>query len=407
MNKAGLVRLRNLDPEIINFILGKGTSSEALPYVKQSDLAFYFNKNTDLVGESLLDPTIKDSIVNLTLDKIKKSNIYRKNADSIEYDDLDSELKRKIDAAQYGGTGTVPQNLIDDINSLKQSNRLITTSINNALVKIDANKDDIQNVKDEASSKIREVNQKASNNSTEINTLKDAPGVKLTKDQIDSFIDAAKKIGEINLIASKLAEIQKTASEFSLFINYVQSNGTPGEILALTEDKCFSTKSIMSFWAFVTTNEELEAEKVKKTKFIFDKPNRTLYTATPKEDTGEIEYKKNEAPLNDPKFMSTFIYDLVNNILYYNNEELLEMSFSQKQKTKDIIISANNSSTANINAALYSGLQVLVLDEDPSSRTNGKYINSEGVVTISYDANQVSLYNDTLKELKIRLLYRE
>lgn len=72
----------------------------------------------------------------------------------------------------------------------------------------------------------------------------------------------------------------------------------------------------------------------------------------------------------------------------------------------DQLINANSSKTYTKDDALTSmPVTVLVKDPDSSSRTYGKYINSEGVATIAYTSNSFTIYNDTDTNLYFNIIY--
>lgn len=49
--------------------------------------------------------------------------------------------------------------------------------------------------------------------------------------------------------------------------------------------------------------------------------------------------------------------------------------------------------------------KILVLDTEVDSRSLNKYINAEGVVTAAYEDDEAVLYNDTNKEISVKVLY--
>lgn len=410
MSNINLVKLRNLDPEVIAFIKGNMSAGGGnLPYLKQSDLAPYFNKNTDLVNELLVTDGLKDHIVNLSVEKIKKSNVYRRNMDAIEYEDLDPELKKKIDSIQNnsGGGMTIPQSILDDIENLKLSYNKTTSNITELNSKIENFRNEIQVIRNNISTINADLLEKISTNVNEIQALKNNPLFSLTKEQLDRLNNVINKIDVINSVTEKIGEIQRNVGQLTFNMDEIKRTGKSGSSIYLSEGNLLRSRNSLYRWNIVSSKTDLDSILTKKEKaYIYDAENQHLYILVQNESNpSEYEYKKEEHPFRD-QFNGVFIYDESNNTLYYSDNGVLTTVISQKKKTvKDIEILSNNNIVIAIPGAFLSYVHVLILDEKDDSRTKGQYINSEGIVTVVYEENQITLYNDSEIKVKVRIIY--
>lgn len=411
MPNVNLVKLRNLDPEVIAFIKGNmSAGGDTLPYLKQSDLAPYFNKNTDLVNELLVTDGLKDHIVNLSVEKIKKSNIYRRNIDAIEYDDLDPELKKKIDNIQNnpGGGATIPQNVLDDIENIKLVYNRINSTIAELNSKIENLHNEDQNIRDNISTINSDLLKRINANSNEIQALKNNPILSLTAEQLDKLNNVISKVDVINSVTEKINQLQLGFNQLELHIDEVKRTGWPGSSIYLSENHLLRSRNNLYYWNTAFSKSELDPKLEKKEEpYIYDAENRYLYILTPKKDNpSEYEYIEEKHPFRD-QFNGVFIYDESNSVLYYSdNGNLVAISSRKEKSIKDTEILSNNDRTILIPGVFYSDIYVLILDEEDGSRTKGQYINSEGVVTVAYDENQIVLYNDSEIKLKVRVIYQ-
>lgn len=576
MSNINLVKLRNLDPEVLAYIRGHMPSgNDPMPYLKQSDLAPYFNKNTDLVDELLVTDNLKDHIVNLAVSRIAASKVYRRNADAIYYNDLDSELKKKIDKIEALSNYGIPQDLLDNIEAIKLSYNQTTAAISAIDNKIEVLKNSDELIKNSIETVNTGLLAKINANKAEIDALKANPVLSLTQEQINSVvnitgsindlndvvnkinsvqanietvkitvneskaiseqakttaeeaknaasglsakIDEAKTIGEralsdienvkngivqidgkiedtkkeiqkiqpaIDKVQNNVDKVQNTVNEnkataeqikmdvqkntsdinqlktdisnasgighgvlteikniktnadqlqnqikenrnnildAKMEINSMQTNfrqirsnfdginqtGKPGASIYLDGSYSLKARNNLAFWKIVHTEEDknnLMTEK--KEDLFYCMLDGCLYVL---EETAPNvkEYRSDEPPF-DATYYGIFVYDDKSSTLYYSGETGLFAVGSGKEKTlsKRAEILANNELTIMIPSAFDSEIFILILDEDPASRTNGQYINSEGYITVAYEENQIILYNDAEKNANIRVAYR-
>nr|DAK26760.1 MAG TPA: hypothetical protein [Caudoviricetes sp.] len=412
MSNVNLVKLRNLDPEVLAFIKGNmSAGGNHLPYLKQSDLAPYFNKNTDLVDELLVTDGLKDHIVNLSVEKIKKLNVYRRNADAIEYDDLDPELKKKIDKIQNPNSGTtIPQNILDDIENIKATYNRVNSTITELNSKIENLHNEGQAIRDSViiinSDLLRRINE----NSNEIQALKNNPILSLTVEQIDKLNNVISKVDIINSVTEKIDKLQLDLNQLKLNIDEVNNTGLPGSSIYLSESRLLKSRNNLYYWNITFSKSELDSKLEKKEEpYIYDSENKHLFILVPKEDnSSEYEYKEEIHPFRD-QFNGVFIYDESNSKLYYSdNGTLVAISSSNKKEKlfKDVEILGDNDINVLIPGTFNADISALILDEEDGSRTKGQYINSEGFVTVAYDENQIVLYNDSEAKIKVRIIYQ-
>ena len=413
MSNVNLVKLRNLDPEVLAFIKGNMSAGGGnLPYLKQSDLAPYFNKNTDLVNESLVTDGLKDHIVNIAVEKVKKLNIYRRNMDAIEYEDLDPELKKKIDSIQNnpGGGATIPQSILDDIENLKLSYNKTTSTITELNSKIENLHNEGQAIRDNVITINSDLLRRINENSNEIQALKNNPILSLTVEQIDKLNNVISKVDIINSVTEKIDKLQLDLNQLKLNIDEVNNTGWPGSSIYLSESRLLKSRNNLYYWNITFSKSELDSKLEKKEEpYIYDSENKHLYILVPKEDNpSKHEYKEEIHPFRD-QFNGVFIYDESNSKLYYSdNGTLVAISSSNKKEKlfKDVEILGDNNINVLIPGTFNADISTLILDEEDGSRTKGQYINSEGIVTAAYDENQITLYNDSEAKIKVRIIYQ-
>lgn len=225
MSNINLVKLRNLDPEVLAYIKGHMPSgSDPMPYLKQSDLAPYFNKNTDLVDELLVTDGLKDHIVNLAVNKIAASKAYRRNADAVIYNDLDPELKKKIDKINALSNFGVPQDLLDDIEKIKLAYKKADSTVTEIKGSIENLKTEDQKIKDSITTINTDLLAKIKQNTDDITNLKINPILSLTKEQIDDITNIVNNIETLNNVTNKITEVQGKINQTEIKISEVKSD---------------------------------------------------------------------------------------------------------------------------------------------------------------------------------------
>ena len=409
MSSTNLVKLRNLDPEVLAFIKGHMSSgNDPMPYLKQGDLAPYFNKNTDLVDELLVADSLKEYITNAAADKVLKSNIYRKNAEAIAYDDLDPELKKKINYRNNTGGGTsVSQEIIDEIEEGKLARKRLTAELADLTNKVNTLQTDNQTTRENVITANSELLKKIDKNSNKIHNLENSPILSLTEEHLNKINNLINRMTTIDSVVDNVSELQDTIRQVISGINAPKKEGEPGSIIYLDKDLAFNSRYNLYLWTIVSSQEDRDKKLAeKKDSYIYDAENKHVYILEKdNEHPGEKLYKKDETPFQS-KFNEVFIFDYINKTLYYvSQRNLINVGSSSKAKIKDIEIAENSEITIPISKVFDSNIRVLILDEEEGSRTKDKYINSEGILTVTYEENQIVLYNDIDKRIKARIIY--
>ena len=412
MAKSSLVKIRNLDPEVISFIRGNSSAGE-LPYIRRDDLAPYFNKNTDLVNYDMIDNNAKEKISEITIDKIRKADTYRKTTIPIEMKDLSSELRLRLSDIQGGGPVEIPQEIKDDIAALKtlSSQNRITSS--EALGKTVENRKLIDELTSKGENNATKLNEKINANSTDIanlKALKDSMSQLTSDNRIDKVVELANKAAELNDAINKIDRVENSNKEIKeMFATLSKNGGQIGDMIYLGENNKLKARTPLSFWTITRTQEEVDEAKTAKNDFILDYTNNKLYIGIPDDDNPSLyTYFTIENALKKEAYLSTFIVDMKSGIVYMNDRgTLISLGQQKRRVTKDIKIAADNKIEVDIRNALHSDLKVLILDEEEGSRTRNLYINGEGILSIAYDTNKVIILNDGDVEAKVKLVYKE
>lgn len=122
------------------------------------------------------------------------------------------------------------------------------------------------------------------------------------------------------------------------------------------------------------------------------------------------KYKTIENFLQSPENHCIILYDMAEgNVIrgYSDNQGLFHefTAFTGTHKPIDFEIEAGASyEIQRISASSRLGLEVRLMDQVKTSQTYGKWINSEGVATVAYGDNTVTVYNSSDKTQKFRIL---
>jgi hypothetical protein len=412
MARSSLVKIRNLDPEVISFIKGNSSAGE-LPYIRRDDLAPYFNKNTDLVNYDMIDKDTKEKISEITIDKIRKTDTYRRNTVPIEMKDLSSELRLRLSDVQGGGPIEIPQEIKDDIAALKTLSNQNKITSNEALEKTVENRKLIDELSLKSENNSTKLNEKINANSVDIanlKALKDSISQLTSDGRIDKIIELVNRMTELNNILNRINQVENSNKEIKeMFGSFSKRGGQVGDIVYLRENDMLGTRAPLSFWAIVYSQEEVDEAKTAKNDFILNYIDNKLYIGTQDSNDPSIyTYSMVKNALNKEAYLSTFIVDTKSGVVYMNNNgTLLSLGQQKRQMTKDIKIAADDKIEVNIRNALNSDLRMLILDEETGSRTKDLYINGEGFLSVAYDTNKVTILNDGNFEAKVRLIYKE
>lgn len=412
MAKSSLVKIRNLDPEVISFIKGNSSAGE-LPYVRRDDLSPYFNKNTDLVNYDMIDKDAKEKISEITIDKIRKADTYRKTNVPIEMKDLSSELRLRLSDIQGGGPVEIPQEIKDDIAALKTLSNQNKITSNEALGKTVENRKLIDELASKSEDNSTKLNEKINANSTDIanlKALKDSISQLTSDGRIDKVVELINRIAELNDAINKINRVENSNKVIrEMFESFSKNGGRVGDMIYLGENNELKARTPLSFWTVAYSQEAVDEAKTAKNDFILDYTNNKLYIA--KQDNNDpnlIIYSTVENALNKEAYLSTFIVDMKTGAVFMNSGgTLLSLGQQKRQMSKDIKIAADDKIEINIRNAPHSDLRVLILDEETGSRTRNLYINGEGFLSVAYDTNKVTILNDGDFEAKVRLIYKE
>jgi hypothetical protein len=88
-------------------------------------------------------------------------------------------------------------------------------------------------------------------------------------------------------------------------------------------------------------------------------------------------------------------------------EEGIAPGTAKETLSREVEIPANDTLNVQIFDACNANVKTFILDREEGSRTEGKYINADGYITVGYDEDAITIYNDADVSVKVKLIYQE
>jgi hypothetical protein len=397
-SKLSIITEDDLSPELRKKISSGGSGSGGSSYddtnlrnrtivleknkVDKSELNNYFNKNTDKVNLSMLDSNLRpvfDSSLSAMLEML---NAYRRKNDKIQESDLSTTVQAKLnDKGNSGPTDLSP--IVQHLSSV--DDKIATNTFN-----IETVTKNVSKLTSDIDSKINGSKQEILENNSILKQLVEnarQKNVSIKKDDLDF---------ELNSIISR--SVQKSEDAFAaasgakLFVNNL-----PGQIVFIEgQDGAAGAKNLLVNGAFVLTDTELNNAKARSEKTIYDLKNNVLLIYD------EGAYKEQASIMSYFSINGGLVFDeRLQRLCYIYNDKYTVLSQNQHRETVATTIPGNGSYRIDVQQIFGNRKQaidivarVLVKDNDSSSRTLNKYINSEAVATISYSDSLITIYND-------------
>lgn len=411
INTTNKIRERDLDEVLLTKMFSHGASVDM-----SSALANYLKK-TDVLAESNIPTSYTDTFNKKVSDlQTQLDGLQKKCTSGAENDtelqtninSLTSQLNNlKTQVSQI--TASDGTSLADAVNTNKKKIEDLTeqlasvqSDLNTSLEKIKAmpSADKITTL----SSRIEEVNNRFNTIKSEIKSEFDSAyrrtDVKITKNDLDASLQ------------NTLTKAEELAQSFSGARSTSQVlYGSKGQLVSFNDNgnptsvTLFHTDTIIC-----STDEEVQANIADEdvVEDIINLSSGKIYTINPTYDKTKSDSERYiEKDISESlDYNNSFLYDEDDSTF----QAIIEGKVVSMKKTvfsKNVTISAGGSSTiARSNVFNKPPIVFLVKDTLISSRTNGKYINAEGVATIAYDENAYIVYNDD-KEAHDFILYGE
>lgn len=364
----------DLSPELLAKLFSHGSSvdlsSILADYLKKSD-----NIDASKLPQSYLDG-VKNDIANLS----NKINEYRRSDVAIGYNALSADLQNQINTIQQK---------IDAINAYyKDTSKKILTlqgniqemqSMENQLQKA------VNSISTTYDSQISDLNNKVKNNTAYLNTEAQAiaskyrnKNKKIKYDDLDTLLKARIDVAD--------------GGDSGISAGSLNINGNLGENLIIADNGQITASAPIIFAKVGTYTDDDMADQ----NLVYDYDNDLLY-----EEDGKITKKASE---NAPYLANHLIYDDVNRKMYYlyvegSNRDIYTVStLCLNSYFAKVTINGNASSTFN-NVTISNKVEVRVLDNDRG------VINSEGIVTVGYKNNNMTVYNDNDSAITVIISY--
>lgn len=372
--------------------------------VDKIEIANYFNKMAEKVTAGMLDQSVLDLI---TANAGGTVNLfeYRRKDTKIEYEDLNIPVQNKIVALEtrVSNLNTTTTGLSNDvaiINSQLASLSGVTNSLND-LNDMKSEIDALQTNTDSMASAVGNLEGKMTNSKNDIAAIqtklqtvpsKDNP---VTTDLLDASLATQIK---------KIPTIEKDVNDMKIANNIMP--GTSGQFAVFVENVGIANSNMLYCGTISKSAAGTTTAIAAGKPYIYDIADDILYIA----DTELVDVDKNIADdiqvdgahvgyhylqnwMEMYMYIGKFVYDDDTGEMIFLGDPIIEIK-KPEFVTKDVIIASGASYTYATTQAFKQGLKILVLDPDSTSRTYNKYINSEGVATVSYDNNGITIYND-------------
>ncbi len=234
------------------------------------------------------------------------------------------------------------------------------------------------------------------------------------------------KTNKIDTMETNLNNLSKDVKDF----RDMKNKGIRGDFLSIINNE-FSTKTLVNRICIAGTEREFNDLKTGERAKIYWEGK--LYEGTDKApEEGSVDestmteeelaewnrqkeagfyYSVNEKGLLDEKLNYAFVWDEnAMRLLFNENGELVILpvntSANDSQNLQEISLIKGESRDLEIEDPIRKNVKVFVLDDDPANTdTYQKWINAEGVCTLAYGTNTLTVKNDTDITLTLKVVY--
>ena len=414
-------------------------------------------RNTaDLITEGDLDEGIKKKMKNVlsisdkTFDALNKMDAPITRIDTIQNEA--DENKKAIDATNESIAATKSELLQDILDKANETNAYVSDSTKTIQDSIASIRNDMASSSTEVNTRFNSVNEKDKDQDARIAANASA----IESVSSDTSTNAAKirhnedSITELEeKIATQKTRVEQNASDIKA-IN--ESKGKcygieAGKMLSIGDsDGTIIGKSMFIRTYVVNDDDEMTEYFTNSNSPIVDLRTGMLYTIKtaeeiaadaeaaasgstgaesegttgsgtdePVEEPSEemkkllLRYKQTPQYTSTPECRNTFIFDIDSNMLvaFVGDDGVIE-SFTTKaggKKLREVEITSGNSVEYPRDDAFESKpITVYVLDDNESSKTYGKWLNSEGVATVAYGFSSYMVVNNSNQMHRFRIL---
>lgn len=162
-----------------------------------------------------------------------------------------------------------------------------------------------------------------------------------------------------------------------------------------------TTKRIFNRFYFAHTDDEIQILKTALDSPIYDIRDGKGY------DQGVVggTWGTLDDVMKQSKYKNTYIYDNVSGTLYYNDNGALVELVTNSITSRTFSVEGNGSYRFLLAHPLMRDVRILVQD-NTKNRPEPLYVATEGLCTVSYDAEGIDIVNETSDKLDVTLYYK-
>lgn len=389
MSELKKITKYDLDPELLRELLTSGSS------VDLSALLIDYYRKEDVIKTTSIPSDYTDSILEKITAVNNSLNDYRRKSDKIYELDLDAAIINKLDTInEYinSQSGKNEKDYSSQINEIKK--------IANDSSGVSAqNKENLELLQES----YRTINNIVNNNSNSIENIWSALNNYKLKTE-------AVSIGDCDQEVAALLNKIKNLNTASLSGGGMQISGEKDDVVCIgNENSIISKKLIRDDVVICFSKEEVDAAKAIKEKIFIDVTNNQVYEYDDIvfEEKGEDRYQV-DAIEDVYEYNNIFCVNNSTNEVYmiFNGSVY---SLNKKDEpvgpvTFNYTVQIDECYELNDARIQFSKINILVLDEETDSETNGEYIPANDLVTLSYTDTGCKIRNKTDKVLNLKIV---
>lgn len=352
--------------------------------------------------------TVKSELLQNTLDKSNETNKYITNVEKSVQSSIGA-IRSDMAASSMSINNRFSS--VDDKDD-EQDTRIkanedaignVTESVNNNAIKIRSNADSILDIED----RLNDHDSSISQNAQAIKTLSEKEGkcFGIEKGKLLTVgDDDGTVVGKGIFVRAYITDNDDTTKEF------FQSSVSP--ILDIRTGMLYTIKTAEEIAADTKTAADAAAEGSENKDASESDGSGTgdeLEEPSDEEKQLILRYKQTPKYTSYPECKNTFILDAETNMIFaVIDSDGVVVSFTTRRgvsKSREVKIEAGNyMEYARNDASMSQPVTVYVRDDDESSKSYGKWLNSEGVATVAYTTSAYTVYNNGNEAHTFRIL---
>ena len=461
------IRQRDMDPDFLNYLLNNSSKLDIASLLKEYRKKDEVVPEDKI--DAAYRAHVQQQIEDLQSDTATIKSTYRRSAVAIEWEDLSDELQLQYQALwtfidsikttvdgnplvtfdengykqiiiKYNGQEypvVVPSfnnsGATDELALSQLRSRIYTAE--NKIEALEAANTSLSQQLQAALAQIQDlyanegtsiVNTSTSTLNSTIQNIKD--DISLLQTSLTNKLDGDTVIKDTQISTAfrlRLVNLETQMANLTSGTSTTTTTVLPSGYLYVNNDGQTTSRSLVITACVCGTTEEVIQARFRKEDFIID-----LTTGQGQKFVESLNtYSASFEVCSSPDYDGLLVYDTnLSALAYYiSNGECLKIgssttnvvaesggtdtstvSASAKVVVKDFDISSGGFETIQrINNKVKMAPTVLILDHNENTATSGKYINSEGMITVAHANNNFTLYNDASVQLTVRVIYME